>query len=438
MIRTLRKILSKIIVVVLIATISVPAFGTASNLPGMPDIGDHGQWLTENNRDAFVGQLSNDVDKFQSEFQKQLVQDYVPIEAKVGLAFMNGLSFVADILDSSLVRFIEIFIIIAFAFWIMLETYKMMKEGKGNIQELLMGIVKKGIMISIWLIVLHFGPAKIFMWVMGPIITISTYMSDLILNSVTQSAGANLPDTCAAIREYAMAHTSPDNIIDARAAADIMCVPTRMSGFCYTAIAAGWQWIKYGIGTSLFTIVAGVTFVVAFLLVAWRFAFIALGVIADLFLGVMMLPFTAVAETVNKTSYKGIIGDIFNGFLTIFNTESLSAQINRFIQAAIYFVSLSIIIAFCAAMLSGVIDSNLAANIPTLESQDFITTLLVALLTWWFAKKASNIASDLGGKIDSSVGTNIQKHTTTLWKNSKKQYQAWRKAIKESRAEKGK
>lgn len=433
MIQTLRKILSKIIVATFVVTISVPVFAATSNLPGMPDIGDHGQWLTENNRSAFVGELSSDIGKFQGDFQNQLVQDYVPIEAKVGLAFMNGMSFVAKILDSSLVRFMEIFIIIAFAFWIMLEAYKMMTDGKGKVQELLMGILKKGTKISIWIIVLHFGPAKIFMWVMGPIITISTYMSDLILNSVAQSAGANLPDTCAAIREYAMTHISADNIIDPRAAADIMCVPTRMSGFCYTAIAAGWEWINFGIGTSLFTVGAGVTFIVAFLLVAWRFAFIALGVIADLFLGVMMLPFTAVAETVNKTSYKGIVGNIYNGFLAIFNTESLSAQISRFIQAAIYFVSLSIVIAFCAAMLSGVFDSNLASNIPTLENQDFLTTLLVVLLTWWFANKASQIASDLGGKIDSSVGTKIQKDAKDYWKAAKKQYKSWSDAIKESR-----
>ena len=433
----LRKFLSKITVAIFAIALIAPAFAATSNMPGMADVGDHGQWLTENNRSMFVGNLTNDIDKFQGSFQQQLVEDYVPIEAKIGLAFINGMSLIAKVLDSSLVRFMIIFIIIMYAFWIVLETYKMMTTDS-NIKKLVMEIVKKGTVISIWLIILNFGPVQVFMWVMGPIISISTYLSDMILNAVAYSAGAKLPDTCNAIREYAVAHTSPNSIVDAAAAADMICVPTRLSGFCYTAIAAGWQWVKYGIGTSAFTTLAGGTFIVAFLMVAWKFAFMALGVIADLFLGVMMLPFTAVAETVNKTSYKGIVGNIFNGFLEMFNTESLKTQINRFIQSAVYFVSLSIVIAFCAAMLSGVVDFDMAANIPTLESQDWLTTLLVVSLTWWFADKSMKIAEDLGGKIEYGVGTQMRNDTERLWRLTKTQYTSWRNAIKEERAKKGK
>ncbi|MDW2958836.1 MAG: hypothetical protein R8M37_03450 [Alphaproteobacteria bacterium] len=433
----LRKILSKLFIAVFAIALVTPALGATANTPGMPDVGDHGQWLTENNRDIFIRNTTNDIDKFQGSFQQQIVENYVPIEAKIGLAFINGMSLIADILNSSLVRFMIIFIIIMYAFWIMLETYKMMTTDS-DLKKLITQIVKKGTIISIWLVILNFGPARVFMWVMGPIISISTYLSDMILNAVAQSAGARLPDTCAAIREYAVAHTSQNNLINANAAADMLCVPTRLSGFCYTAIAAGWQWVKYGIGTSIFTTVAGGTLVVAFLIVAWKFAFMALGVIADLFLGVMMLPFTAVAETVNQTSYNGIVGKIFNGFLRMFQTESLSTQINRFVQTAIYFVSLSIVIAFCAALLSGVVDFNMASNVPTLESQDFLTTLLCVALAWWFADKSMKIAQDLGGKIEYGVGTQMQNDTKKLWDLSKKQYKSWRTAIEEARAKKGK
>ncbi|MBQ8255342.1 MAG: hypothetical protein IJY99_00035 [Alphaproteobacteria bacterium] len=433
----LRKILSKIFVAIFAIMLVAPVFGASSNIPGAPDIGDHGQWLTENNRSMFIGNMTNDVDKFQGSFQQQLVENYVPIEAKIGLAFINGMSLIADVLNSSLVRFMIMFIIIMYAFWIMLETYKMMTTDS-NLKKLATDIVKKGTVISIWLIILNFGPAQVFMWVMGPIISIGTYLSDMILNAVAQSAGAKLPDTCAAIREYAVAHTSQNNIIDANAAADMLCLPTRLSGFCYTAIAAGWQWVKYGIGTSMFTTVAGGIFIVGFLIVAWKFAFMALGIIADLFLGVMMLPFTAVAETVSKTSYKGIVGSIFNGFLEMFQTESLSTQINRFVQTAVYFVSLSIVIAFCAALLSGVVDFDMAANIPTLESQDFLTTLLCVALTWWFADKSMKIAQDLGGKIEYGVGTQMRNDTVKLWNLTKTQYRSWRNAIKEERAKKEK
>ena len=177
---------------------------------------------------------------------------------------------------------------IAFAFWIMFETYKMIQDGKGEIQKLMTDIVKKGVLIAIWVVILRFGPAQVFMWVMGPIISVSTYVSDLILGAVAQSAGADLPDTCAAIREYAAAHTSANNIVNATAAADMLCVPTRMSGFCYTAIAAGWKWMTAGIGTSAFSVIGGLIFIIVFIMLAWKFAFVALGVIADLFLGVMM------------------------------------------------------------------------------------------------------------------------------------------------------
>ena len=48
----------------------------------------------------------------------------------------------------------------------------------------------------------------------------------------------------------------------------------------------------------------------------------ALNVVADLFLTVLMLPFTAIAETTSKTKYKGIVGDIFNTFMGLFATEA--------------------------------------------------------------------------------------------------------------------
>ena len=116
--KVLRKILSKISVVVLAVGLVSSAFGASANLP-MGDIGDYGSWATENNREKLTTQISTDIEQFNGDFQAQLVRDYVPIEAKIGLAFMNGLSFIADVLDSSLVRFAILFMFIAFAFWIM-------------------------------------------------------------------------------------------------------------------------------------------------------------------------------------------------------------------------------------------------------------------------------------------------------------------------------
>lgn len=161
--------------------------------------------------------------------------------------------------------------------------------------------------------------------------------------------------------------------------------------------------------------------------------FMALGVIADLFLGVMMLPFTAIKETIGSTSYKGMAGNIFNSFLKIFSTESLDDQIKRFVQAAIYFVSLSIIVAFCAAMLSGVVDADIASRIPTLENDGFWVTVLVGALTWWFANQAMDLAKKLGGSITTSVGDQMRGDIKKMWDNTTGTAKKWWKIIKDGK-----
>ena len=141
MMKIFRKFLPKLFVIVLAIGLVSTAFGATANLP-MGDIGDYGTWATDNNREKFVSQVSDDINEFQCDFQEQLVHDYVPIEAKVGLTFMNAMSFVAGVLDSSLVRFVILFMFIAFAFWITFETYNMMQSGKGEALKLLTEIVK--------------------------------------------------------------------------------------------------------------------------------------------------------------------------------------------------------------------------------------------------------------------------------------------------------
>ncbi len=428
----LRKFLSKVLIAAMAAVIITPAFG-ATNMP-MGDVSDIGTWATDHNRELVVENISHDLTQFESGFPEQLTDNYVPIEARVGLAFMNALSFIGDLLDSSLVRFAIIFIILSYIFWIMLETYNMM-TGDGNVRKLLESIVKKTIKIAAWTIILNFGPAQLFMWIAGPIISIGTYLSDLILNTITSSAGAQLPDTCAAIRDYAATHTSPDMIISARSAADIICVPTRLSGFFYTGIMAGFKWMIAGIGHSAFTFLAGAVMVVVFIINIWKFALMAIGVIADLFLSVLLLPFTAIAETIGKTSYKGIVGDIFNGFMGIFKLGafSLDEQIKRFINAAIYFVSLSIVIAVCAAILSGAVSGDLAGNVPSINNSGFMITLLTGLLVAYLANRAGEIATDLGGSVDKSLGDKFGDDITSRAKKAYSTARDWIKIIRDGK-----
>ena len=413
---TLKRIFTKIIIAVITMVIVMPCatYAATSNLP-MADVGDYGNWATPDNIDLFKTDITHDMEQFQPE---PIVSDYVPFEAKIGLAMMNGFSMIADVLDSSLVRFAIIFMILAYIFWAMFEAYNMIKNGS-SAMDFAVNLFKKGGVIIIWSIILQFGPTQVFMWIMGPIISVGTYMSNLILNAIAGAIGTELPDTCAAIRDYAAANTSGNMLIDANAAADILCVPTRLSGFFTTAVVAGWKWMIAGIGTSAFTVLVGATFIVIFLYTGFKFLLMGLGVIMDLFLSVLMLPFTAIAETIKSTSYKGIAGDIFNGFLGLFKPESLQNQIQRFINAAIYFVSLSIVIAVCAALLSGTVDANLASEIPTLENDGFIITLLTGCLVAYLANRADKIATeDIGGKIDASFGKKFGDDVKRLGKNT--------------------
>lgn len=436
MIKNICKFLSKILVALMFLCVVAPAFSATGATNGNTNVVE--SWATEQNRNVFVNKLvgsNGDLIEFQSEFQNQIVHDYVPVEARVGIAMMNGLNQVAKILDTSLVRFMVIFIIIMYAFWIMLESYNMMTTDS-NVQKLVKSIVRKTFILIIWISVLEIGPAQLFMFVVGPIITIGTYISDFILNAIAQTAGITIPDTCGAIREYATTTVPTDMIIDATAAADVLCVPTRLSGFFVTAIATGWKWMIAGVGHSIFTFIIGAIFVVVFAWNTWKFALMALAVIMNLFLAVLLLPFTALAETVPQTSYKGVVGNIFNSFIGLFNMGSvkLDAQINKFINAAIYFVSLSIVIAVCAALLSGVVDTNMATNVPTLKDDSFIPVLLSGALVAWLANKADSIARDIGGSIpEDGTGKKFVDDIKAVAKNTYDTAKSWAKAYAESK-----
>ena len=392
-------------------------------------------FATEANRNAFVNNLQNDLTEFPAEYEKQIVRDYVPIEARVGIAMMNGLNTIARILDTSLVRFMIIFIIVMYAFWIMLESYNMMKTDS-NVRKLTETIVKKSIILVVWIAVLEIGPAKLFMYAMGPIITIGTYIADFILNAITMTAGIKIPDTCGAIREYAATTVPANMIIDANAAADMLCVPSRLSGFFATAIVLGWKWMVAGIGHSIFTFVIGAVMVVIFAWNAWKFTLMAMSVIMNLFLAVLLLPFTAFAESIPQTTFKGIVGNIYNSFIKLFNggPVKLDTQINKFINAAIYFVSLSIVIAVCAALLSGVVDVNAATHIPSLKDNDFITLLLTGALVGYLASGADKTAKGIGGSIpDGDTGKKFTDDIKAVLKNTMDTAKQWAKAYGESK-----
>ena len=445
MIKHICKFLSKIIIATTIALCASSSFAANNtNNSNLGTIGDYGTWATEHNllqlKNNLVGANgeSGDLVVFQSEFQKQIVRDYVPPEARIGVAMMNGLNQIARILDTTLVRFMVIFTIVMYIFWIMLEAYNMMTTDS-NVKKLIETIVKKSLILIAWIAVLEIGPAKLFLYVVSPIITLGSYIADFILNAITATAGITIPDTCNAIHAYAATTVPPDMIIDASTAADVLCVPSRLSGFFVTAIAAGWKWMIAGIGHSVFTFIIGAVFVAMFAWNAWKFALMALSVIMSLFMAILLLPFTAFAETIPQTSYKGIVGNIFNSFISLFSAKQLKleSQINTFINAAIYFISLSIVIAICAALLSGVIDINPVNKIPTLQNDGFIPMLLAGALVAWLAGQADRIAREIGGALTSDnkddPGVKIVNDVKSLIQDTRKEAESWAKAYGESK-----
>ncbi|MBE6460171.1 MAG: hypothetical protein E7009_04295 [Alphaproteobacteria bacterium] len=411
MLKRVWKFLSVIMVAISISGMA----GAATNF-GTPDIGDYGTWATTANREMVVSNLQNDINKFAPDVTKQLLPDYVPIEAKVGMAFTNALSHVAHIIDNALARFAIIFILLMYVFWIMGEAYNNMKTG-WDVKKLGKEIAIKTLKVSFWIVVLNFGPAKIFMMLMTPIILVGTYTADIILNVTSNVVGVQLPDTCAAIHTYVSTHIADTAIIDANTAANIMCLPTRLSGYFSSGVALGWEYIKQSIGTSAFLFVLGVAFIIMFIVNAWKFTFMAFGVIADLFLAIIMLPFTAVAETVTKTSYKGIPGTIYNTFTGLFKTESLKAQIGRVVSAAIYFIVLAVVIAVCVALMSGFVGVNSVTMVPELKDVGVMPMLITGFLVWYLANRADEIAKDWGGSIKDEFGKKLRSDVETLAKD---------------------
>ena len=65
----IKRILKKFIIAIVACLFVMPcAFGTVANVP-MSEIGDYGNWMTNENVAAFDNALSGDITEFQSEFQ---------------------------------------------------------------------------------------------------------------------------------------------------------------------------------------------------------------------------------------------------------------------------------------------------------------------------------------------------------------------------------
>ncbi len=430
----MNKIIKRFLSIVLVAFTAMfavhqsIALDTGNLVTG--DIGDFGTWATEHNQNTVLQNVRQDLNDFESEYGQEYIRTGVPIEARLGIAFVRALDYIARILDNSLVKFINIFLVVAFIFWVMLQAYQLITDNKTRAMPTVEEIAKKGAIVAIWVLLLGGGIQWFFGTIMGPIFGFSSYVSNLILNATTSVGGFVLDNNCPSIHAYAASHMSGTTIMTPDFAANIICVPARLSGFYYGAIKYGWSLVLSGLGVSTFTFLLGLVFVGLFLYTAYKFLFVAFGVIADLFLVIIFLPFTAVAETVNKTSYKGIAGDIYNGFLGLFNTSNLSSQIKKFVDAAIYFISLSIIISVAGALLASAVSLNSQTHIITILNGDVITLILTGALVAYIAAHTEEFAKSIGGAVDYAIGSNLQKDLKTVYNSTKKKAEEFIKALK--------
>lgn len=388
------------------------------------EITTYGNWINEYNVEQYNQQMSHDVIGFQQRFEHNVQSPgFVPVEVKLGLMFMKALGAIDKVLQSSLGRFTIIFLFIMYAFWVSLESYKLIRDSN-DYKETFYEIFKKGITIAIWVLILNYGPAKIFEILISPVIAVGTLFSDLIFNTVAQSYNVDLgQNTCTAIHNYvnnnyAVTIANGENaklMINPETAANIMCLPGRVSTYFYHAVAAGFRWMIHGFGHSLTAIAVGAVSIIIFIKCIFKYAFMTLGVVADLFLTLLMLPFTAIAEAMPATKESNYVGQVFSGLLKIFNAKKLSDVILVFINATVYFITLSIVIAICAVLLSMSIDLNGSYSTAT-----GMITLLTGCFVLYLANKADELATQLGGKIDNSFGKQLQGDAKTLWGDAKK------------------
>ena len=413
-----------------------------SNIPGFGTVGEYGQFNTVENLGPIHDTMRSDISEFDRGFSDrvsdadgQLLGSFTPPEAVVGRALIAGLTMMTQIINNSLGGMISILLILLFAFWIMLEAWNVIQGDKKEIKDLVKEIARKGMWISIWFIILNNNPVDLFMMIALPIVMTGTFISDTILNAVTMTVGVPLPDTCYAIRAYMAANPISDYVITSSTAAELLCMPTRMSGFFWTAVAAGLRWMWVGVGSSLITFIAGMVFVVLFVRAAFKFAIEALGVISSLFIALMFLPFTAVAECFDdKGKYKdgGVISSFFGMLTNMFGGKKLKlqGQFLTFIHAAIYYIVLSVVAGIGLALLSVVARTGFADVSPTIYSDSFMMILIVGALVAHLANKAGDIAKDLGGKIEGDFGKKVGDDLKGWWGDTKKSAASWRKAWK--------
>ena len=340
-------------------------------------------------------------DSFKGFFNEDgtLAEGAVPIEAKVGKFFMAALSEVSRAIYSKLRPFLNALVICLFMFWVFMEAWWTLKITQDS-WDLAERVLKRGIWIAVLTLIMNNDPARIFMVLAGPMITVGVAMSKLIMDGTVRLLGTNLPDTCAAIREWLRNDTSM--IISGAEAADLLCIPTRAAAYFYTFVWTGLKWMAEGLFAPKFLL--GAIFVLLFIYNIWKFALTALGVITDLFFVLLFLPFTIVSECFPEkdTKYNGFFKPVWTSMASIVQRVALKDQIQKFVSAVIYFIVLSIVSTICVILISGT--NQFVYQATGSSGADSVTVLIIGCLVAYLMNRSEEIAKKIEATIDASAG----------------------------------
>lgn len=352
---------------------------------------------------------------------------YIPIEIRLANIIIDGIGYINEMLFPFFSNLISTLLIILLAFWLSSEAYNMINTGKTSIENGVT-IVKKIILVIIWTAVILANPAQVFMFIMGPIIQMGGNITDFIINALT-----NIPidQTCDSIKAMAMNNTDTSilnyPLLNPETKGDLLCLTGRISKLYTQFITLGFQWMGRGLFMQPVSFLVGLSLVIFFVYIGFKFTLESLGIILDLILGLMILPFCAIGACFGGgLSYKGlesIPNQLFTMITSIFGKGDYKGLITKIIKAILYFWILSVVVGICYEMMSytldsqsGIFDVNYA---PGKNGLGIMSIILSAAITAYLIKKAPGYAEKMGGAINTAAAKPFEDGIDTLYKNSK-------------------
>ncbi|MDR2685444.1 MAG: hypothetical protein LBB23_01570 [Rickettsiales bacterium] len=324
-----------------------------------------------------------------------------PLDVHASLIIVGGLSQVASIIYDNLLDLIIFMIWIFFAFWLGIKAWDLMRT-KIQLMPFLESAAKKLIFVVIGTALLASNPAELFMMFMGGVSALGNAASNLFLSD---TGVGRVSETCADVAAWVKASGGDIKFLTSQSVGDIICLTGRTTSFFYNGIGTFLGMMTKGVLEA----VIGAAGAVVFLWCIFKFAFITLGVVVDVVLMLMFLPFTIFSEIFKGDDWGDtmILSDAMKSFAGIFGGDGISALIQKMIQVVIYIVSISLVAAISFLFMRAV-------------PKDFLNLLIGGALTAYMIYKADVLAKKMGGAVDDKFAKLLEQNTTAIYNNTLK------------------